>query len=204
MNQSEAGPSRPTPPRLKHSSSDEPQIIETTTASRRPQRIPRKVSAGTSNPSKPRTKKPTLEKGRGKGKDKAKGKEVETILVDESTDEDEPIFVGVASKLAKKYTFKSTSTISSTSTGTTPIVIPDTGAESDKPKPAPLILHPPLSPQGKPSAIPAWLGKSSILLQIPYCVVCKLRWKKENGAARWVSLFYGPCCGWMSRDQSMS
>lgn len=108
------------------------------------------------------------------------------MLVDESTDEDEPVFVGVANQLAKKYNFNSASSISSTSTGI--IVVHDTAqTEIDKPKPPPLILHPPLSPQGKPPTIPAWLGKSSILLQIPYCVVCKLRWKKENGAARWVS-----------------
>ena len=182
MDESEAGPSRPTPPRLQHSSSDEPQIIETTTTSRRPQRIPRKVSGRVVPPVKPRAaKKTTLGKGKGKGKEK----EVDIVLVDDSTDEDEPVFVGVASKLAKKYNFKSVSSISSTSTGI--IVVPDTGPEIDKPKPPPLVLHPPLSPQGKAPSIPAWLGKSSILLQIPYCVVCKLRWKKENGAARWVS-----------------
>ena len=186
MDQPEAGPSRPSPPRLQHSSSDEPIVIEPSAATRRPQRIPRKASTRSTNPPKPRiTKKSTSEKATGKGK--GKGKEIETILVDESTDEDEPVFVGVASKLAKKYTFKSVSSISSTSTGIVSVPAPDTGQESDKPKPAPLVLHPPLSPQGKPSAIPAWLGKSSILLQIPYCVVCKLRWKKENGAARWVS-----------------
>jgi hypothetical protein len=125
-----------------------------------------------------------LEKGTGKGKGKGKGRKVDIVLVDESTDEDDPVFVGVASKLAKKYNFKSASSISSTSTGI--VVVPDT--EIDKPKPPPLILHPPLSPQGKAPSIPGWLGKSSILLQIPYCVVCKLRWKKENGAARWVSV----------------
>jgi hypothetical protein len=125
-----------------------------------------------------------LEKGKAKDKGKGKGKEVDIVLVDESTDEDEPVFVGVASKLAKKYNFKSASSISSTSTGI--VVVPD-AQEIDKPKPPPLVLHPPLSPQGKAPSIPAWLGKSSILLQIPYCVVCKLRWKKENGAARWVS-----------------
>jgi hypothetical protein len=98
------------------------------------------------------------------------------------------VFVGIASKLAKKYTFKSVSSGSSTSSSNSlPIPTPlDTG-QDDKPKPAPLILHPPPSPPGKAPAIPAWLGKSSVLLQIPYCVVCKIRWKKENGAARWVS-----------------
>jgi len=186
MDESEAGPSRPTPPRLQHSSSDEPQIIETTTTSLRPQRIPGKVSGRAVPPVKPRAaKKTTLEKGKAKGRGKGKEKEVDVVLVDDSTDEDEPVFVGVASKLAKKYNFKSASSISSTSTGI--IVVPDTGPEIDKPTPRPLILHPPLSPQGKAPSIPAWLGKSSILLQIPYCVVCKLRWKKENGAARWVS-----------------
>jgi hypothetical protein len=200
MDESEAGPSRPTPPKLHHSSSDEPQIIETTTTSRRPQRIPRKVSGRPTPPVKPRAaKKATLEKGKakGKGKEKEKEKEVDVVLVEDSTDEDEPVFVGVASKLAKKYNFKSASFISSTSTGI--VVVPDTGPEIDKPKPPPLILHPPLSPQGKPPTIPAWLGKSSILLQIPYCVVCKLRWKKENGAARWV----GSIQAEMSRNQSL-
>jgi hypothetical protein len=197
MDQPEAGPSRTTPPPLQHSSSDEPLIIESTVASRRPQRIPRKASARSSIPPKPKVaKKTTVEKGKGKPKGKGKGKEIETILIDESTDEDEPVFVGVASKLAEKYTFKSTSSASITSSnGIVAIQTPDNGqAESDKPKPAPLILHPPLSPQGKPPAIPAWLGKSSILLQIPYCVVCKLRWKKENGAARWVGF---TCCRFM-------
>jgi hypothetical protein len=199
MDESEAGPSRPTAPPLHYSSSDEPQLIETTTTSRRPQRIPRKVSGRPVPPVKPRAaKKATLEKGKAKGKSKGKEKEVDVVLVDDSTDEDEPVFVGVATKLAKKYNFKSASSISSTSTGI--IVVPDTGPEIDKPKPPPLILHPPLSPQGKAPSIPAWLGKSSILLQIPYCVVCKLRWKKENGAARWVSFHIGR----MSRNQSLS
>jgi hypothetical protein len=118
--------------------------------------------------------------------------------VDDSTDEedeDDPVFVGIASKLAKKYTFKSTSSnsVSSASSGSsngiTAIPSLDTGQE-EKPKPkiTPVVLHPPPSPPGKAPAIPAWLGKSSVLLQIPYCVVCKIRWKKENGAARWVSL----------------
>jgi len=189
MEQSEPGPSRPSPARLQRNSSDEPQIIEAITTSRRPQRIPRKVSSRSAPPVKPRaSRKPASEKAKAKvkGKGKEKEKEVDVVLVDESTDEDEPVFVGVANQLAKKYNFKSASSISSTSTGI--IVVPDTGQiELDKPKPPPLVLHPPLSPQGKPPTIPAWLGKSSILLQIPYCVVCKLRWKKENGAARWVS-----------------
>jgi len=124
-----------------------------------------------------------------KGKAKGKGKEAETILVEDSTDEDEPVFVGVASKLAKKYSFKSISSASTTSSiGVTPVPQPDTGQAIEKSKPPPLVLHPPLSPPGKAPSIPGWLGKSSILLQIPECVVCKIKWrKKENGAARWVS-----------------
>jgi hypothetical protein len=193
MDQPEAGPSRRSPPVLQRSSSDDLKIIEPTPASRRPQRIPRKAATRSTSITKPKTTKKAAgsekEKEKGKGKTKGKGKEIETILVEDSTDEDEPIFVGVASKLAEKYTFKSISSASTTSsTGIIPISHPDTGQVIEKPKPPPLILHPPLSPPGKPPSIPAWLGKSSILLQIPNCVVCKIRWqKKENGAARWVS-----------------
>jgi hypothetical protein len=172
------------------------KIIEPTAASRRPQRIPRKAATRSTSISKPKPTKKAAgsekEKEKGKGKTKGKGEEIETILVEDSTDEDEPIFVGVASKLAEKYTLKSISSHSTTSsTGIIPIAQPDTGQVIEKPKPPPLILHPPLSPPGKAPSIPAWLGKSSILLQIPNCVVCKIRWqKKENGAARWVSLCF--------------
>jgi hypothetical protein len=192
MDHPEAGPSRRTPVPLQHNSSDELQIIEPTTTNLRPRRIPRKPAERSStikavNPKARATARKISGSDKGKGKAKATG-EIETILVEESTDEDEPVFVGIASKLAKKYTFKSVSSGSSTSSSNSlPIPTPlDTG-QDDKPKPAPLILHPPPSPPGKAPAIPAWLGKSSVLLQIPYCVVCKIRWKKENGAARWVS-----------------
>jgi hypothetical protein len=192
MDHPEAGPSRRTPVPLQHNSFDELQIIEPTTTSLRPRRIPRRPAERSSTikavkPKARATARKTSGSDKGKGKAKATG-EIETILVEESTDEDEPVFVGIASKLAKKYTFKSVSSGSSTSSSNSlPIPTPlDTG-QDDEPKPAPLILHPPPYPPEKAPAIPAWLGKSSVLLQIPYCVVCKIRWKKENGAARWVS-----------------
>lgn len=195
MDQPEAGPSRQTPPPLTHSSSDDLQIIEPTAASRRPQRIPRKAATRSASITKAKPTKKAAALKKEKGKSKGKGKEVETILVEDSTDEDEPVFVGVASKLAKKYSFKSTSSGSITSS--TNVVPPpklDTGQDNDKPKPPPLVLHPPLLPPGKAPSIPGWLGKSSVLLQIPECVVCKIKWrKKENGAARWVS--YDICQG---------
>lgn len=132
---------------------------------------------------------------------KGKGKQVdkdETILVQESTDEDEPMFVGesIAKKLASKFTFQSTTTsksnssLSSSSSSSVvvvgvkdrPIVV-----EDEKPQPPPLPLLAPLDPVKAPP-VPAWLGRTAVLLQIPYCVVCRVRWKRENGAARWVSL----------------
>ncbi|WVQ84009.1 hypothetical protein IAT38_006154 [Cryptococcus sp. DSM 104549] len=38
----------------------------------------------------------------------------------------------------------------------------------------------------EPEPVPAWLGKTAVLLQLQACAVCKVRWKgKESGAARW-------------------
>jgi hypothetical protein len=180
MDQPEAGPSRPQRPALIHlGSSDEVIEVEATKAVPRPKRITRTKAPSTttiSGTTKTRksTRAPSTVVAKSKGKGKAKEAADDTILVGDSTDEedeDEPIFVGIASKLAQKYTFKSASSnsISSASSASSNGITP--------------IPPPVLAP-----TIPTWLGKSSVLLQIPNCVVCKIRWKKENGAARWVSL----------------
>jgi hypothetical protein len=211
MDQPEAGPSRPQRPALIHlGSSDEVIEVEATKAVPRPKRITRTKAPSTTTISgtkktRKSTRAPSTVVAKSKGKGKAKEAADDTILVGDSTDEedeDEPIFVGIASKLAQKYTFKSASSnsissaSSASSNGITPIpppvlapTTPDTG-QDDKPKLkiTPVVLLPPPSPPGKAPTIPTWLGKSSVLLQIPNCVVCKIRWKKENGAARWVSL----------------
>ncbi|WVQ97826.1 hypothetical protein IAU59_004941 [Kwoniella sp. CBS 9459] len=50
--------------------------------------------------------------------------------------------------------------------------------------PAPLPLLPDLALE--PAPVPTWLGKTAVLLQLPACAVCKVRFKKtESGAARW-------------------
>lgn len=161
-------------------------------------RIPRAATTRTAaRPPTITTRSTTNANSKGKGKQVDKD---ETILVEESTDEDEPMFVGesIAKKLASKFTFQSTtksksksnSSLSSSSSSSVvvvgvkdrPIVV-----EDEKPQPPPLPLLPPLDPIKAPP-VPAWLGRTAVLLQIPYCVVCRVRWKKENGAARWVSL----------------
>ncbi|WVR04436.1 hypothetical protein IAU60_001439 [Kwoniella sp. DSM 27419] len=38
----------------------------------------------------------------------------------------------------------------------------------------------------EPAPVPPWLGKTAVLLQLPACVVCKVRFKKsDSGAGRW-------------------
>lgn len=42
----------------------------------------------------------------------------------------------------------------------------------------------------EPDPVPKWLGRTSVLLQLQACPICKVRWKgKESGIARWVSEF---------------
>lgn len=42
----------------------------------------------------------------------------------------------------------------------------------------------------EPDPVPEWLGRTSVLLQLQVCPICKVRWKrKESGIARWVSEF---------------
>ena len=162
----------------------------------RSRRIPR-TSTSIRHP----TRKTTTAQSTSISKSRGKAKEVErdrTILVEESTDEDEPEFVGasIAKKLASKFTFqsnsgsKSTTSISSSSSSSSVVVVGIKSrpivVEDDKPQPPPLPLLAPLE-RGRPPPVPAWLGRTAVLLQIPYCVVCRVRWKKENGAARWVS-----------------
>ncbi|WVF70068.1 hypothetical protein IAT40_004855 [Kwoniella sp. CBS 6097] len=56
-------------------------------------------------------------------------------------------------------------------------------SELKNPTPA-LPLLPDLSLE--PAPVPTWLGKTAVLLQLPACAVCKVRFKKtESGAARW-------------------
>lgn len=38
----------------------------------------------------------------------------------------------------------------------------------------------------EPDPVPEWLGRTSVLLQLQVCPICKVRWKrKESGIARW-------------------
>lgn len=165
----------------------------------RSRRIPRTTATSTRTTVRSTTAVGPTTKTKLKGKEKSADRD-DTILVEESTDEDEPMFVGasIAKKLSSKYTFqpnsvsKSNSSLSSSSSSS--IVITSVNSkqkpivvEDEKPQPPPLPLLAPLEP-AKPPPVPAWLGRTAVLLQIPYCVVCRVRWKKEkeNGAARWV------------------
>lgn len=179
----------------------EDDIIEGPAASRS-RRIARKAATGSSIRASRLNSKT---QGSDKGKQRVKRQDPEArILVegstDEDEDEDEPVFVGKS--LARKYTFKSGSIVKSDTSSSSSIVVTDEvkpraklkpkgkpkleDQKDPKPQPPPLPLVTPVENVRAPP-VPAWLGKTSILLQIPYCVVCKVRWKKENGAARWVS-----------------
>lgn len=168
----------------------EDEIIEVSAAGR-PRRIPRKAATGSTARRAPaRAKAPNGTNAKGKGK--AVQPETDaTILVDESTDEDEPLFVGKS--LAKKYTFQSASIVKSDTSSSSSIVITDEikpkaeakpktkpqlkGDAEEKPSHPPLPLLAPVE-NVKPPPVPAWLGRTSVLLQIPYCVVCRVRWKQ--------------------------
>lgn len=160
----------------------------------RSRRIPRTATTRATIRSTTIARSTTKQKGKGKEKQVEKD---EAVLVEESTDEDEPMFVGesIAKQLASKFTFQSNSTSKSnsslSSSSSSSIVVVGVKSrpivvEDDKPQPPPLPLLPPLDPAKVPP-VPAWLGRTAVLLQIPYCVVCRVRWKKENGAARWVT-----------------
>ncbi|ORY26864.1 hypothetical protein BCR39DRAFT_560295 [Naematelia encephala] len=128
-----------------------------------------------SRPRSRKTKSPSLDASpvvASKGKERA-------IDVD-AYDEDEPVFLGqaLAAKLADKYSFRSPSVGSSTSIAK--------NSKAETPQPPPLPIAAPLSPPLEPVPVPPWLGKTAVLLQLPRCVVCKVRWKKnQSGAARW-------------------
>lgn len=201
-----AGPSRP--PKKPHpdTSSDEIVVIDslpaglsatnTPTRSRSKSQTPKaggaarvaKVGKTVSRPTRAprRQKSDTVEHSTKTGLGslsarKGKAKSEEVLVEDTDEEEDSPVFVreSLATRLAEKYTFKS----SSSSKSTTPSV--KNGSPSTKPEVPPLVLVPPLSLTAPP--VPPWLGKTSILLQLPTCVVCKVRWKKsDSGAARWV------------------
>ncbi|WWD22061.1 hypothetical protein CI109_106549 [Kwoniella shandongensis] len=58
----------------------------------------------------------------------------------------------------------------------------DTSQPQSQPPPLPLLPDLAL----EPLPVPNWLGKTAVLLQLPGCAVCKVRFKKsDSGAARW-------------------
>ncbi len=175
------------------SSSDEPQLLD------HPPPPPRTIKPKSfrAGPSKSRAKKgingDTIISNASdrslqpKVSTESRGKAKTTIRNDE--DDDEPVFVGstVATDLAEKYSYKLSS-----SSYSSPLSPPKRKA-SPTPAPPPLPLFAPVSPPKKPIAVPVWLGRTAVLLQLPDCVVCRKRWKKsDSGAARWVRLYLSP------------
>lgn len=136
----------------------------------------------------------------------------ETLVI--SDDDDEPEFIGpVLGGLAEKYCFKEislpaagklswpTNGVSSQSCKSSAKRNSDVSERRDTISAALKIrggsgnlskqqishaLLPDLSLESEP--VPEWLGRTSVLLQLQACPVCKVRWKeRESGITRWVS-----------------
>ncbi|EIW68731.1 hypothetical protein TREMEDRAFT_63193 [Tremella mesenterica DSM 1558] len=128
-----------------------------------------------------------------------------TKIEEKSDSSDEIVFV--ASRLADRYTYRSTSPKSKSSRLSAKREISEgvkkieQDSEKGKAKSElksenegsgeskafrPLVLKQPMNiPKDAPPP-PAWLGKTSVLLRLPECVVCHRRFNKtDSGAARW-------------------
>lgn len=128
-------------------------------------------------------------------------------LVISDNDDDEPEFIGpVLGGLAEKYRFKEVS--SSTAAGklsrpTKEMSRPSSKSNAKRKSDA--VSAPTVKTRGKsdslskqpgshtllpdiglePDSVPKWLGRTSVLLQLQACPICKVRWKgKESGIAR--------------------
>ncbi|OCF37572.1 hypothetical protein I316_00698 [Kwoniella heveanensis BCC8398] len=116
------------------------------------------VDECTKKPAKGRLKSTLKEKGKGKGR--MKSERGEGVVDISHLPDDVPPF-----PRRPKSESKSASTDSA-------------------PPLAPLPLLPDLALE--PAPVPSWLGKTAVLLQLPACAVCKVRFKKsDSGAARW-------------------
>ncbi len=169
--------------REAESSSDDPQILDRPPPIANPIKSG-SVRAGSSNSAVSSTRRRAhsanpVPRALPKQKAPVRGKGKARAVLE--ADDDEPIFVGssLATRLADKYSFKSS--FPSISPPDLPVPLKDT-------PPPRLPLVAPRSPPKQPVPIPSWLGRTAVLLQLPDCVVCRKRWKKsDSGAARWVS-----------------
>ncbi|OWT39675.1 hypothetical protein C362_02165 [Cryptococcus neoformans Bt1] len=137
-----------------------------------------------------------------------------TLVISDDDDDDEPEFVGpVLGGLAEKYRFKEVpnSVAAGKLSRPTKEVSPPSSKSSAKRKSdvsvrSDAISAPTIKTRGKsdnlskqsgshtllydlglePEPVPEWLGRTSVLLQLQACPICKVKWKrKESGIARW-------------------